>query len=1074
MTRISSAAWFVLAIIVLLLPAAATPPSAVSFACISGSCGGIGSSLESNSGTLPPGTLVSVGGFFAVGDGGGGNFVVLGQQSTTLCNTYVGSNASGTVGQSSIGFSAPFASGLVVGEGVSGGSPDGTIQIAPGSEIASITINQQGQQTAITLTLPMTGTASGTQTDINVSVAGSNGGTLLLDGTTGGPNCYQKTNYRGDPHEWGALGDGMTDDTPAIENWLGAYGNVNPNFNPAMTPPNFGPWVASIPATYVVSQPLSCPPNATIQGNENLTNNGITGNPNPRVNFQAATGFSGLSYQSASGSTYYGSQAVFGALNFCRLSGIAVSGNNFSLATTGDITAQPTVISNVGNVTGVQPGNAVYVTDVLGNVLTTDGTVVVAVDTSCTGAPCVTVSQALSATVLPVFVFFFGPDAVDVLGQNVTIDGFSLLQNGRYDLFCGTGATGLQVQYTHLQTAMQHGIYIPGSCSNVRLVGNNVSQAGSAAAALGNGTPVIGGDGIYFGGTEGSIEGGVIQGSAGAGLRLLGASRMSVTGMDIEGNGTQSVGGDASAGIAIDQAHSITICNNHMEGNGGDDSDSAQIYFGHVAHKSNNNVTLCSNVYETETAGKKSATVDVAPMYVYDAAAQAPLTNIHIYETAAQPAVSVFSQNAQPLLQSATVPQFTQNQISGLTLSNDSNPQYIDVAAGSAADSSNSTIITLPQISTSSPLACTINLGIDGPGGLDTDSVKPERTYFVFAIAPAGGQGSPSCMASLSPTPTFENGAFNNTGYQQSATGGTQSGSIVLYNVNPLAGVMVGDEVVASGSLPSGARVAAFSANTPATTTASANFSKGDTTISVAGTSGIELNMAMADANSNSCVWTGVTVATISTDPDEITISPGAPCGGSSNDPLVFSGASQLNLTSSATAQSIPTLTIGTGYYRLLGVLYTDDNSNVVLFKQDGDTFYLMTSVEDITPSVCPALESLSTTCALSVPCGRNAACKTGQGVHVEAFGRILGGGSASQQLLLSSIDQADQMPTAFSASAPGYTTTEATGTTAFPFRIYTDLNGTTGTSTGSVRIRVNDGAGVPVYEVTDGWIFHR
>jgi hypothetical protein len=458
MTRKSTAAWLALAIIAALLPAAATPLSTVSFTCISGTCSGLGPSLESNNSALTPGTLVTVGGFFAVGDGGGGNFVVLGQQSTALCNTYTvsGANyASGTVGSTQITFNAAQpASGLVVGELVSGSNTTGTLQITAGSEIASITTDPlTGQETAITLTLPMTGTATVPQTDIQISIAGSNGGTLLLDIylVGGGPNCYQKTNYRGDPHEWGAYGDGPSnssftahDDTAAIQNWLGAYGNAV-NLPAGTAPNNFGPWKATIPATYMVSKPIFCPPNATIQGDENQTNNGSGSNPNPRVNFQATgpndqTFFSGFSYQSASGSIYYGSQAVFGLNAFCRLSGIGVSGNNFELETNLAIAGTFITLSS-----GSAPyvGNAVYAVDPSGNVLSTDGTVVSSVtggtlvgnQTNCsTMIPCtVNFSQAVGLS-SSAYEFFFGRDAVDILANagNVTIDGFSLLQNGRH------------------------------------------------------------------------------------------------------------------------------------------------------------------------------------------------------------------------------------------------------------------------------------------------------------------------------------------------------------------------------------------------------------------------------------------------------------------------------------------------------------------------------------------------------------------------------------------------------------------------------------------------------------------
>jgi len=212
------------------------------------------------------------------------------------------------------------------------------------------------------MTEPASQTTSGSSTSF--AIAGPNGGTLIRTTNTAA-TCFYKTDYRGDPHEFGAYGDGEAHggnrDTVAIENWLGAYGMVT---NPLATnpPANFGPWIASIPANYVVSTPLSCPPNATIQGTENLQNGNI-----PRTNFVAAPGFAGISYPYVANtplaSAPYESQAVFAASPYCRLSGVAVTGNGFDLGTTGNTSASIT-INGLGSITGVAIGNAVAGADV--------------------------------------------------------------------------------------------------------------------------------------------------------------------------------------------------------------------------------------------------------------------------------------------------------------------------------------------------------------------------------------------------------------------------------------------------------------------------------------------------------------------------------------------------------------------------------------------------------------------------------------------------------------------------------------------------------------------------------------
>jgi hypothetical protein len=214
---------------------------------------------------------------------------------------------------------------LVAGDGTLGAD----IHVVPGTEIAAILSGSK-----VALTLPLIGTATMSNLQMSGTFTGDNGGTLIVDA---GNDCFQKTNYHGEPHEWGAYGDGTSntphDDTTAIQNWLGAYGNVS-NLAPATAPDNFGPWHATVPATYLVSQPLFCPPNATLMGDENLTNNGnSTGQTHlPRIAFKAASAFAGWSYPFTTttppATPFAGTQAVIGAGSYCRLSGIAVIGNN--------------------------------------------------------------------------------------------------------------------------------------------------------------------------------------------------------------------------------------------------------------------------------------------------------------------------------------------------------------------------------------------------------------------------------------------------------------------------------------------------------------------------------------------------------------------------------------------------------------------------------------------------------------------------------------------------------------------------------------------------------------------------
>jgi hypothetical protein len=143
----------------------------------------------------------------------------------------------------------------------------------------------------------------------------------------------------------------------------------------------------------------------------------------------------------------------------------------------------------------------------------------------------------------------------------------------------------------------------------------------------------------------------------------------------------------------------------------------------------------------------------------------------------------------------------------------------------------------------------------------------------------------------------------------------------------------------------------------------------------------------------------------------------------------------------------------------------------LVSFKQDNDTFYLNSSVEDIPATGCSISSASAQSCQLSVPCGRGAVCLGGT-VQVEALGRILGGSSTSPpEVLLSSLDQSDQAPTQFT-SAPGFTSQSSSADTGGVFRVFTST--ASGATPGAVRVRAANTGGATVYEVTDGWVFHR
>jgi len=516
----------------------------------------------------------------------------------------------------------------------------------------------------------------------------------------------------------------------------------------------------------------------------------------------------------------------------------------------------------------------------------------------------------------------------------------------------------------------------------------------------------------------------------------------------------------------IDDSNTITLAGNHFGGNGGDTAQSSQVYFAHTHGTTTDNVTLSADVYKVQTV---AIGADVTPSYVYDADANASLTNVHLYETATRPAVSVFSSNAQPILVSQLVPQLTQNLISGLSLFNDSSSDTVDIAPGSAADSTNSIIMQIPAG------GCKVDLNNSGAMGLDLGGgIQYPKTYFIYVIAAVGGSPTttaptPSCIASESPLlPQFTASGFTSpsSGYVLNATGGFFSTGATVFNVSNLAGATIGD-VITSPNLPTPppyVTIQSFSSNNQVTPTGDLSTTTSPDTINnVSSLTGVRLGKAIQDVTNKKCIPNNTYVTNTGTTPPlNITMSQSAECT-STGDTLSISGAEQIVMSANATTTdvSLLNLKISTGYYRLIGAVYTISVlgvPNVVPFQQDGDTFYLKSPTTDIGGGTgtgsAQCKNGMITSvqiCPLSVPIG----------IPVEAFGRVVSSG----QSFLSSTD-APQTASAFATAPPGYTTTHSTtANNAYPFHLFTSTAG---------KVNAEGGSSNQMYEVTDGWIWHR
>ncbi|MGH7227124.1 MAG: hypothetical protein ACRELF_28240 [Gemmataceae bacterium] len=147
-------------------------------------------------------SVVIVGGYAAPGDGGGGEFAA-GAACPNPTSSFGGTTQAPPSANTITGVAS--TAGLAPGYTIS--DSNGYI---PGAAIASLTTN--------TITITQNATMAGSTT---LSASGDNGGTQIQDANPS-TRCWYKTNYRGDPHEFGAVGDDHNDDTAAVQDWLGA------------------------------------------------------------------------------------------------------------------------------------------------------------------------------------------------------------------------------------------------------------------------------------------------------------------------------------------------------------------------------------------------------------------------------------------------------------------------------------------------------------------------------------------------------------------------------------------------------------------------------------------------------------------------------------------------------------------------------------------------------------------------------------------------------------------------------------------------------------------------------------
>jgi hypothetical protein len=183
--------------------------------------------------------------------------------------------------------------------------------------------------------------------------------------------------------------------------------------------------------------------------------------------------------------------------------------------------------------------------------------------------------------------------------------------NGYNNVYCpNTSQYGLQLKDSQFIASGSDNISLPSSsagttngCANVRVTGNVLYFPG--------------GRGVVFNYEDLTVSDNVVDHSAGIGLDLTGAGRVSVGGNFFDDSGRGANGG---AAINIDNTAVASICNNRITGNGEYSVNPAQIHFGGV----NDEIDLCGNAYRTD---QKPGDITLRPLYAYDADAGTVLTN---------------------------------------------------------------------------------------------------------------------------------------------------------------------------------------------------------------------------------------------------------------------------------------------------------------------------------------------------------------------------------------------------------------------------------------------------------------
>lgn len=283
--------------------------------------GGSCSTWIRNITTFTAGNYLTVGGFYAQNDSGGGLFQA-GSDDSCAPISITGNTAADSNTISSV------SSTMGISPGMSVISSSGNILAY---DIITAVDSAGG---TITLQTPASFSNSGGA----LTISNDNGGSVIADAETM-PRCFYRSSSQYTPKEWGAYenaGAHHTDDTVALQSWLNTGQSFITGVNHSLVAVA---GTSAQSAISIVSFPLICPANTTVQGPTNLT--GASSTPLFTIEANSTSG------------VFPRSSAVIDAYDYCRLSGIAINGNGVADAV--DVYGQRVAIDGFSSLTGGSP-----------------------------------------------------------------------------------------------------------------------------------------------------------------------------------------------------------------------------------------------------------------------------------------------------------------------------------------------------------------------------------------------------------------------------------------------------------------------------------------------------------------------------------------------------------------------------------------------------------------------------------------------------------------------------------------------------------------------------------------------